>query len=698
MGPSEIPLRARRELAARLDDAAYRRARMLWRRVWYPSDARLFITEPLLDRPLGFLNAERATLLTGARPDEAAAIVFRAEGVLAGRVRLLGYPEVTLGDPPAWWHDPFEERTWPDRHGKLLDYRHAPAGDPKWVWELNRCQDLPLLALAWRLSGDNRFAAGAADRLLAWLEHTPPARGIAWSNGLEAALRAISFALAYDCLRGSAPLEGRMARPILRALWQHARFTLGDLSPASSANNHLVGELAGLAVVGLLAPELRDAERFRERGLAGLDREAERQILPDGTGAEQAFAYHLFVLDLFLLVAALADSRSVELPSAIPAALARAQVALDMQVQDREPDPTYGDADDGCAFVLDANERRGARSVSATIAAGLGRPTAAPAAATLLLFGAHPGGRELRVTPRSVLLPDSRLVVLRRAGARALFDSGPLGYLSLAAHGHADALQVTLAEGDLELVGDPGTGSYYGDPARRAAFRGTSFHATVVVDGLDQAEQVGPFLWRRHYRAHLRTCDLDDGVVVGEHDGYARLSDPVRHTRALLAMEDGSLLVVDRLTAHAAHHYAQSWPLSPTLEARDRQGLMEATLGGVPRLLLCFAASSPSRVRLHRGVRDPHRGWWSRRLEAAEPAWTVVHDVECTGGVTLVALILLERGRALPDPELVLRANGPAIRVAFVHEGRRRRYDLDLDDPMQPVRDAAAPTRAEALR
>ena len=35
-------------------------------------------------------------------------------------------------------------------------------------------------------------------------------------------------------------------------------------------------------------------------------------------------------------------------------------------------------------------------------------------------------------------------------------------------------------------------------------------------DGLDadQAEQAGPFLWRRHYRCTLRHVDLEQGVVV----------------------------------------------------------------------------------------------------------------------------------------------------------------------------------------
>ncbi len=371
-------------------------------------------------------------------------------------------------------------------------------------------------------------------------------------------------------------------------------------------------------------------------------------------------------------------------PQAIPDALARAADGITAQVRGCEPEPAYGDADDGQVFVLDAG-RRDAAAVSASLAAYLGRASEAPDAAALLLFGPTETGAAA-AEPADALLRDSGLVVLRRGNVRALFDAGPLGYLSIAAHGHADALQVTLSDEELELVTDPGTGSYHGDRARRAAFRGTAFHATVAVDGLDQAEQAGPFLWRRHYRAALRVCDLGAGVAVGEHDGYTRLPDPVAHTRALLALEDGSLLVFDRLDALGSHRFVQAWPLHPALEVYERGAVVEARLEEKPRLLVCLAGSAPGRLRLRRGEREPLAGWWSRRLEETEPAWTVQHEVECAGGVRFAALLLVARGRALPDPELTLREDGRTVRIDFVYDGTSRRVEIDLEDEERPVR------------
>ena len=97
------------------------------------------------------------------------------------------------------------------------------------------------------------------------------------------------------------------AQRLLTVLWQHTRWIERDPSTHSSANNHRIGELVGLLVVSLLVPEVPDSESRRRRALVELEYELGRQILPDGTGAEQAFYYHLYVLDLTLLAVAALD-------------------------------------------------------------------------------------------------------------------------------------------------------------------------------------------------------------------------------------------------------------------------------------------------------------------------------------------------------------------------------------------------------
>ena len=352
MTPSEVSGRVRRTLVHRTDAALYAAAPRLWRRRWQP-EARSLLTSALATTPRGFLVADRAADVREHCPDESVALLERADAVLERRFQYFGYPEVVVEDFGADL-DPFSGKPWPRKHGKRIDYRRAWPNDPKWIWELNRCQDLPLLVAASLLSGDQRYADDAATRLVSWTETHLPGRGIAWSNGFEAGIRAISLAIAFDGLRGSEQLSAGRSEQIARALWQTVRWIERDPSTGSSANNHRLGELVGIVIVAILVPELKGSDRLLERALAELEAEAARQIRSDGTGAEQAFAYQVFVLDLLLVTLAVLDARNLDPPEGLCAALTRSGDALWAQLSDDEPEPAYGDADDGRALVLDA--------------------------------------------------------------------------------------------------------------------------------------------------------------------------------------------------------------------------------------------------------------------------------------------------------------------------------------------------------
>src|ERR1051326_9532527 len=115
----------------------------------------------------------------------------------------------------------------------------------------------------------------------------------------------------------------------------------------------------------------------------------------------------------------------------------------------------------------------------------------------------------IRRPPRSTLFPsttrfrsvhrfpDGGWTVWREAGLLVTFDHGPLGLGALAAHGHADALSVTIWRGTDGIAVDPGTFAYQEDAAARARCRGPPVHSTVHFGGRSQSEMLGPFLWGR---------------------------------------------------------------------------------------------------------------------------------------------------------------------------------------------------------
>ena len=576
-------------------------------------------------RPV-LLDSSRAPALAAALPAETKAVVSAADAVLEHRFGFFGQDPVGFpGEVIDWNLDPRTGHRWPRVPAAGIDHRTHP-GDPKWIWELNRLQHLPWLAQAWMFTGEDRYAEAALAQLDSWIDQTPPGTGIAWRGGFEAGVRAISVAVAVQGLRDAPGMTLPRYRAALTMLAVCAEQAWRERSRFSSANNHLLGELSGVATVAILHPELAGAARARTRALQVLAAEADRQIHPDGSGAEQSTGYQIFATELLAVPVALLRLHADRVPASIVDALRRSAEFL------RElgnPLPRYGDEDGGFALRLHADPAPElSRHLAAMDAVTDGLPIDNDDLAAAWLVGREPArsplGSASVARGGDRYAPDGGLVVLRRGGLRLTMDVGPLGYLSLAAHGHADALAVSLASGDRPLVDDPGTGSYYAEPAWRDAFRGTRAHPTVSVDDLDQSVPGGAFLWVRHATTTVRAADLRRGVVEAEHDGYTRLPEPVTHRRYLIAPPDrDAIAVVDLLLGSGRHRVRTSWPLHPELSVRTEGADHLVDRDGTPVLRIASAATVPALPWAAHGDERDRLGWWSGSFESRTPAWLV---------------------------------------------------------------------------
>ena len=687
MSPREAAWRARR-LAAETARIAEPRER---------TDSKVLSTHPVdwnallvafrdgTRRPV-LLDEGHANIIAAELPTEVAALLVEAERLVTGERSYFGYPTVNVGSPTDWNYDPVTGHRWPAVPGSRIDHR-AARSDPKWIWELNRLQHLPVLAEAWLFSGDPRFAQRAFDDLDSWLDQNPVGTGIAWRGAFEAGIRAISVAVALQGLRKSPALTTQRYRATVRMLDASARYCWHGRSRFSSANNHLIGELAGLVTVHLMFPELAAPAVLYGRALDDLVAEADRQILPDGAGAEQALGYQMLTAELLGLVVALIRLRGDQVPSKLIAALDRSTRYLMALVGSDDPEPRYGDDDDGLALRLGPERKRSARqhlSIMATttgnkVATRFGAPSttaawiAAGLGTGLAETGAGVGRGEVDA---DLYAPNGGLVMLRTGGQRLTMDVGPLGYLSTAAHGHADALSVTLSIGGHELIADPGTGSYYGNPGWRTVHRGTRAHSTVCVDGADQSVIGGPFYWRRHAATRIHCVDLDRGIVDAEHDGYCRFDDPVVHRRWLIApRDDATIAVVDLLDGRSVHHVAVSWPLHPDLEASPTGDGHLVTRDGSPVLQLCYAATSPIETGQFRADEESGMGWWSDRLEDRRPAWLVGPRCRTCLPVAVLSVLRTVDAGVIAQPEIV--RDGAMLFVNWTEQGIRRGYLID---------------------
>jgi hypothetical protein len=635
MSPAEVTWRAR--------DQALRAA---WSRRQVNRD-QLATAAQWPARPSAAADQRRFTRLlppdTAARvPAEAkAATVEAADRLLRGEWEVLGIIRDDL-KLPDWFADPVTGRRAPsDRCAfRINPRREEETGNIKQIWELSRLQHLTLLATAWFLTGDVAYALRVDEQLRSWWRENPFLSGVHWTSGIEIGIRLINLTWIRRLLEdwpGAAGLFERNRVAVQQIRW-HQQYLAAFRSRGSSANNHVIAEAAGQLAASCAFPWFPESDRWRRTSAQLLERELARNTFPSGIGRELASGYQGFIAELGLLAAVEAETADRPLS---PASWERLCAIIDSGaalLDERLRPPRQGDDDEGRVVLFDPPALNQWPPLLALGEAVFGRlgwwPPVTPNAASSIV-GALTGVRHDvagRPGRRPSRFADAGITLLRTLPGQSpeiwcRCDGGPHGFLGIAAHAHADALAVEVRYGGMDILADPGTYCYHGEPAWRAYFRSTIAHNTAEIDGRNQSSDGGPFLWLRH--ANAREIEVrDTGEAAGwaaEHDGYASLRPPARHRRTVRLDRASRCIDITDEIEGGPHDVRLAFHLGPDVRAE---------LDG-NRALLCWpGAAGPEAARLdlpdglawslHRGESNPILGWYSGGLGRRVPAVTLL--------------------------------------------------------------------------
>jgi hypothetical protein len=586
-------------------------------------------------------------------------LLDQAEHIASHRLSFFDLRDRDLGDPIDWNRDHASGTKAPLRFSPLVDYRdYRVTGDAKLVWEPNRHHHLVVLGRAYRATGDVRHASAVVEQLESWLEQCPFGRGMNWRSPLELAIRLINWIWSIDLIRESGLVTGAFQARVRHAAYLHLWEITRKYSRGSSANNHRIGEAAGVFIAGSYFRDLDGTGRWRRESRQILEEEIIAQTYPDGGSREQAVGYHVFVLHFLLLAAIVARKTGTDLSEAYWSRLERMLEFLGTLTEGGTVPPMIGDSDEG--YVLDLGDSRDSRALFCVGAGLFGRADFkawggkyAESARWLLGRSSRAAfdalGSAAAAEPLvSRALPESGYYLLQCGHkgqtdrVSVVFDCGELGFKSIAAHGHADALSFTVRAFGADVIVDPGTYDYFSFPAWRTYFRSTRAHNTLVVDGLDQSVMLGPFLWGA---AALGRCvrwepGVGGGTVIGEHDGYRRLTEPVLHRRTLSLDADTRVLTIrDDVVGRGRHDLAWYFHLAEdaatSAEAPNRYRI-EVTGGSVT-----LEVDQQLAVNALRGSDDPIGGWVSRGYHRKVPSTTLVAQGRCEGDSSFVSRVTI---------------------------------------------------------
>ncbi len=593
------------------------------------------------------------------------ALLAAADRLRAGDWSLLGTARPDILSPD-WFLDPVTGRRAPqDQLAFRIDHRdESLTGNVKSVWELSRHHHLTVLATAWWLTGDDAYAELVDDQLRSWWAANPFLSGVHWTSGIELGVRLTSWAWVRRLLHEWVKVEDLFDsnEDALRQIWWHQRYLAAFRSRGSSANNHVVAEASGRLTAACAFPWYAESGTWRADAAELLERELRANTFDSGVNRELATDYHRFVTELGLVAAAEASAAGHSPTDATWALLTASLDAAAAMLDTKGRAPRQGDGDEGRALVLDEPDADPWGLLlglgSALVGAQAWWPTAPPSVGATAVAALVPG--RVPVPGRPATAPtsfaDAGIYLLRTPPEDGpeiwcRCDGGPHGFLSIAAHAHADALSVEVRHDGVDILADPGTYCYHGEPQWRRYFRSTLAHNTIRVDGRDQSVSGGPFLWTSHARARLLRKEVtSDGeqVWTASHDGYGKLpGGPVRHERVVRLRPDRTVAITDLLDARGHHDIELLFHLGPEVTA-----LLD---GSVARLTWATGDSAhhaaltlPEELTwtAHPGESDPPLGWYSPTFGQRVPSTTLVGTARVNGTVELrTELRFREAGR-----------------------------------------------------
>jgi Heparinase II/III-like protein/Heparinase II/III N-terminus len=625
---------------------------------------------------------------TGRRvPEEArAALLESANLLLGGEWEVLGVVRTDLVRPD-WFLDPGTgRRVDPDRYAFCINHRSEEIDTAEQVREISRLQHLTLLANAWFLTHEERYALRVSDHLHSWWRENPFLSGIHWTSGTELGIRLVSLAWIRRLLDDWPGISELFEcdELALRQLCWHQRYLAAFPSRGSSGNHHVIAEAAGQLVASCAFPWFAESERWRRRSARLLERELIRNTFPSGISRERASDYLCFTAELGFVAAVEAEAAGHPLsPVAWKRLCAMADSAAAL-VDERLRPPRQGDFDGGRGLLLDApapNRWPWLLALADVLIGRLDWWPRPPADARSSIVGAlmparlHIEGRPARRPSRFI---DAGITLLRTTGKNEIWcrcDGGPHGHLSIAVHAHADALSIEVRYAGVDILADPGAYCLHAEPAWCSYFRSTIAHNTVELAGRSQSSPGSPFRRARHAQSReLEVIDEGDFARwTAEHDGYSRLNPPAVHRRSvLLDRASRSIDVIDEIDG-ASSDIRMAFHLGPDVQVQlsNSCAALEwpaASTPGAARLEL------PSALRwtLHRGETEPLLGWY-----APGP------------GRHVATISLLGSGRSMPGTPLATRLEfldlgqkkeGPGLGIA-VHARVRRRGASEAESP-----------------
>ncbi|MCI9132630.1 MAG: hypothetical protein HFI31_00370 [Lachnospiraceae bacterium] len=372
-----------------------------------------------------------------------------------------------------------------------------------WNYNLHYLEFLIPLAVTYRKTGDERYFLKWEELMNGWLKQNSDD---SWEP-YTISMRIPNLLICMEILKEKIENK-KIKEDVITSIYHQYRYLICTQELALLAN-HYFENLKTIVISSLYFNELDIYHKY----YAVLLDQIREQILPDGFHFERSFMYHRIILEDILRINMALESgnQREDAKKLLPVMqkMTLAMIGLERGFEGRIPlfhDAGNNVSKDKTALcnavekICDFVERRG------------------------LIF--ENSGYYSWVSDDTAIL----------------FDCGDLGPSYMGGHGHCSCLSFEMSVGGKILFTNSGTGMYQGK--RRAFFRSTPAHNTMMIDDREQSE-----LWGEHRvgrRIHGIRGAVKEDMLVGKFQSY--LGDSFK--RKMSWKKTGVFIIEDEFKAH----------------------------------------------------------------------------------------------------------------------------------------------------
>jgi len=198
-------------------------------------------------------------------------------------------------------------------YGKDINWQYRPVQDQLLTTFLHRTAFWEPLGIVYRNTGDEQYAREWVFQVRDWIRKNkqgayPDDKDYAW-KAFVVSFRLNHWSGFFNLFLNSSNLTPQFLMEFLNSYQEQANYVAANYT---DIGNHRLYEALHLLYAGSTFPEMKAAAAWRKSGIAVLNEEIPKQVLPDGVQFELSPSYHIGSIKIFLDALQIAKMNNAE--------------------------------------------------------------------------------------------------------------------------------------------------------------------------------------------------------------------------------------------------------------------------------------------------------------------------------------------------------------------------------------------------